>query len=213
MNAFAPQFRPTRSPLIQTLYLVPLALALGLTGCTLQRPKRSHAISVKIPQAAARQLLQTRSRSTGAIAAADSLTSACYVVNVTGTGISNSASSAGCSANPTSFTWGRVAGWFSVAESTVTLEVPEGSARKVQVLARLSASGCESFSEDLADSGYEIFEVGSTTVDLFEDKTITIALSTTGFNAPTLACSSENITSTAGVWDDSQWDTGAVWAE
>jgi len=225
MNACASKFHPTRLPRPQALHFarqfLPLALALALTGCTLQRPKRTHVISVKVPQAAARQFQQNRAHSTGVSAAAaagaglriEDEASGCFVVNVTGPGISNSNPSAGCAASSTSFTWGRVAGWVSVAEGSLTIEVPEGSARKIQVLARLSASGCGSFSEDLADSGYEIFEFGSTTVDLFEDKTVTITLNTAGLNAPVLACGADDITSTAGVWDESQWDTGAVWAE
>jgi hypothetical protein len=106
-----------------------------------------------------------------------------------------------------------VAGWASVSEGTLTLEVPEGSARKVQVLGRYSAEGCGGFSTNLSESGYAIYELGSTTVDLYEDRTVSIALNSDVSDTPTLACGLDDINPTAGVWDQSQWDSGAAWAE
>ncbi|MEK7690657.1 MAG: IPT/TIG domain-containing protein, partial [Bdellovibrionota bacterium] len=190
--------RHQRRALLAQLAL-PLAFAIAFfqTGCSLAQRDQSK-VELVVPsageRAASRQAL-FRSLLPSTVDGFD-----CLALNVTGEGIETTDyGSGGCS------DLGSTSTFVSVADGgTLTLSVPSGAARKVELVGVILPGGCPS-GESLTDflnrtagaSVVGIYRVGSTTSDVYQDSTITIentfdaaspkyALSCFSYPAPTI---------------------------
>lgn len=140
---------------LKSLVVALISLALG-AGCTRGNPGGSSRVTIQTP---ARDKLSALSLPAGR--------TACWGVNVTGSGID------GTAATSCSPAMGVIAG-FQAAGGTISLSVPKGSARKIDLLAYLlpsGASACPALGKPLPPALLtNIYQMGTVTADLTKDE-------------------------------------------
>lgn len=94
----------------------------------------------------------------------------CFGLNVTGSGVPRAPF---CQGDPAA---GKLGGLAPFSGGTIDIRVPPGSARKVELLGVMSPTASCPFIGGTEDPNVELgaYKIGETTVDLFEDKSVTI---------------------------------------
>ena len=188
----------------------PIAIALVIfsSGCTLKRPEGHRRVTIQIPPMLAEKLRTKTSEARESRTALSA--SSCLALNVSGAGITNETLPSFCITTNTSI--GVTAGWVDFNTSSIEVMVPAGSARTLQIFAKISASGaCSDFFTSLSESSTTAYEIAQTTIDITEDTTVSLPIKTFDESQIVLSCSGTS-TGTAGVWDQSTWDD-ATWGE
>ncbi len=203
------------------LLAVPL-LAQTLTGCTLNRNAGRKTVRIEFPETAP----QVRLRAPASRAKAAVVTLAdvnCYAINITGDGLVESTPGANCVAGSGSAPLGLTSGWISASQGSISLDVPMGANRRIELLGRVATSCSGSVEGSLASGAVSIHSLASTVTDIAADTTVTLQAALDPDATPWVECtdtasggtnegSAEESTSDRPVWDTAIWDQ-AVWGD
>ncbi len=176
--------------------LVPLMGIFLLEGCSLKKASEGSRLSVSLPNP--QRLAQ--GNSLAALPAAWS-GFACYGINVTGPGISDSSRSPKPISNFSSFLAGTTSCTYrGVASNGVTfaagqadiaidLQVPSGPSRVIQLVGIMNSAYCSSnFMQSDLGSYPEAYELGRATADIFTDASVSITIAYDSLNAKRIDC-------------------------
>ena len=210
-----------RWPAWGLLFAVPL-LTQTLTGCTLNRNAGRKTVRIEFPQTAP----QVRLRAPASRAKSAAVTLAdvnCYALNITGDGLVESTPGANCVAGSGRAHVGLTSGWISASQGAISLDVPMGANRRIELLGRVSSACSGSVEGILASGSVTIHSLASTVTDIATDTTVTLQATLDPDANPWLECAdtaaggtdegtTEESTSGSPIWDTAIWDQ-AVWGD
>jgi hypothetical protein len=170
-----------------------LLMLVWISGCTLKSQNGLQKIRISLPSGHQREAMvsssQPRIRSLGAppVGLSDFT---CYGVKVTGSDIVDD-SRMGCS--PVGGI-GIIGGLIPTTGGSVDLMVPAGPARKITVFGVKSSEGCSDFGSILSrpagsrfDQLGSFYDLGTTTVDIMNDTSVTVQIAYTAQSAEVFA--------------------------
>jgi hypothetical protein len=203
------------------LLAVPL-LAQTLTGCTLNRNAGRKTVRIEFPKSAP----QVRLRAPASRVKSAAVTLAdvnCYALNITGDGLVESTPGANCVAGSGRAPVGLTSGWISASQGSISLDVPMGANRRIELLGRVSSACSGSVEGSLASGSVTIHSLASTVTDIATDTTVTLQAALDPDANPWVECAdaaaggtdsggAEDSASTDSVWDTATWDQ-AVWGD
>jgi|GEM_PF-3111879 len=188
-----------------------LLLTQTLKGCTLNRNAGRKIVRIEFPKTAP----QVRLRAPASRAKSAAVTLAdvnCYAINITGDGLVESTPGANCVADSRSAPVGLTSGWISASQGSISLDVPMGANRRIELLGRVATACSGSVEGSLASGSVSIHSLASTVTDIATDTTVTLQAALNPDASPWVECADAAAGGTDPTWDSAIWDQ-AVWGD